>query len=1277
MSGDVTHTPAAQRLYVLYGSETGNAESIARRLHHDAVTSHSFADAECMTLNHAVAKKLFDAQLADDATTSLSVVIVCSTTGDGEPPQNAARFRRWLRSTAGTLHNTRYCLLALGDTNYNNFCAPGIFIDKRLCEMGAVRCYPRGEADDGVGLHLVVNPWTEGLWAALKKSDMEGSAPIGLAKSAPGQLCTGTSVSREAAILYSSASQLCASTALFLHERIAELGGEADLYPIPHFHPSTSLRRPPTVILFILGAECDAGTCRQESCCTGQELPPLGTLRAWIGSGDSRASPPAETAEQQSCMAVPPRRFFGSLFIAQQPDDASRATVLDANLKAIAASCQLELLYNRQPPGEVLSVAVSDQDAFLWLEKVLGSLPGVTADAEHIHRSLELFFNSRVGTAFRSALAPALLEGRDAESDKEATSGGAPPSSGERYELRDLEPDGGSGDTECTSAGGDAIHGGGASKETHQVLGKLLTPMVYVYSEESAFVKQCATDIFCRASQHHLRCSIEELSNFGQRGFPRGSTFAFVVSGAQTKSTVHVLNVLRTLKDQRKHLEDIKFAILGIGTTSQCDGLNACAVELETHLLELKANRVFCTGLADTDSSSFWSSIQSFKLNLWNAVASAEKNAAYLEVELLTEGGSAPEVTLSLGGASVNESAGRGADSGGGSGGNGVVASDVFGHRAGVSTISSAPSLPGGGVPSRASDTSASLLAAESVIGKPKGDLMECKKTRSSGTLDTAAALEIVTRLDDTCGGGGHGAGDGLGEAEEHFEETQSLLSTEVGSHSADASTAQDWRTESSVVNWSAYRSDDADGRVYGVVQSWKLLTHPRARHPVAQLDLSVDVETQWVPGQTIAVFPSNSAAEVEALLHLFRLKPDDPFVPLTLAHPDASVFPAAPLYQAVKFPLSCGVLLLRYVELRVTGCQKVLFELLERHCVSNDAKATVRDMYATLCTDRTPRKLREVLETVVAVADSLPPFRHVVENLSLMQPRQYSICSSHRANPATLSICFKVVEDGLCTGWMYEQCLSAAGLPLMPSASADFSPAESKVASCAVRHPVRSNTVTVARQRAVIPFVFREASAFRMPRNPLLPMILIGSGTGIAPFRAFLQEREAWLAEHRLLPDSTSPEGKPSAYSGEEATHHRHAVCGSIHVFFGCRHPDEDYLFGDELAQWKESGVARSLVVAFSRDTNDRGGLRGGGCYVQDEIQERGAVLMELILQRSAHVFVCGDADGMAKGVHDTLRKLIQQHLSLNDGAAAKHLEKMRMDGRYVRDVWSTRMRK
>ncbi|KAG5488898.1 hypothetical protein JIQ42_00516 [Leishmania sp. Namibia] len=1276
MSGDVAHIPAAQRLYVLYGSETGNAESIARRLHHDAVTSHSFADAECMTLNQAVAKKLFDAQLADDAITSLSVVIVCSTTGDGEPPQNAARFRRWLRSTAGTLHNTRYCLLALGDTNYNNFCAPGIFIDKRLSEMGAVRCYPRGEADDGVGLHLVVNPWLEGLWAALKKSDMEGSAPVGLEKSAPVQPCTGTSLSQEAAILYSNVSQLCASTALFLHERIIELGGEADLYPIPYFHPSASLRRPPTVILLILGTEFDAGTCRQQSCCTCQEMPPLGPLRAWIGSDDPRAPPPAERAEQQSCMTDPPRRFFGSLFIAQQPDGASRAAVLDANLKAIAASCQLELLSNRHPPGEVLSVAVSDKDVFLWLEKVLGSLPGVTADAEHIHRSLESFFDSRVGIAFRFALAPALLEGRDAESDKEATSGGAPARSGERYDRRDLEQNCGSGDTECTSAGGDAIHGGGVSKETHHVLGKLLTPMVYLYSEESAFVKQCATNI-CGASQHHLRCSIEELSNFGQIGFPRDATFVFVVSGAQTKSTVHVLNVLRTLQDQRKHLDDVKFAILGIGTTSQCDGLNACAVELETHLLELKANRVFCTGLADTDSSSFWPNIQSWKSNLWNAIVSPVKNAAYLDVALLTESGSPPEATLSLAGASVNESAGRGADSCGGSGDNGLVASDVFGHRVGLSTISSAPSLPGSGVPSRASYTTASLLAAESVIGKPEGDLRECEKTRSSGTLDTAAALETVTKFDDTCGGGVHGAGDGLGEAEEDCEEAQSLLSTEVGRHSADASTAHDWRTEPSVVNWSTYRADDADGRVDGVVQSWKLLTHPRARYPVVQLDLTVDVETQWVPGQTIAVFPSNNTAEVEALLHLFHLKPDEPFVPLTLADPDASVFPAAPLYQAVKFPLSCGVLLLRYVELRVAGCQKVLFELLERHCVSNDAKAAVRDMYAKLCTDHTPRKLREVLESVVAVADSLPPFRHVVENLSLMQPRQYSICSSHRANPATLSICFKVVESGLCTGWMYEQCLSAAGLPLMPSASADLSPAERKAASWAVQHLVRSNTVTVARQRAVIPFVIRKAAAFRMPRNPLVPMILIGSGTGIAPFRAFLQEREAWLAEHRLLSDFTSPKGKPSAYSGEEATHHCHAVCGSIHVFFGCRHPDEDYLFGDELAQWKENGVARSLAVAFSRDTNNRGGVRGGGCYVQDEIQEWGAALMELILQQSAHVFVCGDANGMAKGVHDTLRKLIQQHLSLTDGAAAKHLEKMRMDGRYVRDVWSTRMRK
>ncbi|CAG9584021.1 methionine_synthase_reductase_-_mitochondrial_precursor-like_protein [Leishmania major strain Friedlin] len=1476
MSDETVCIEAGERLYVLYGSETGNAESIAKRLHHDATTTHGFPDAECMTLNQAVAMKLFDAQLAEDASASLCVVIVCSTTGEGEPPENAAQFRRWLRKTAGTLHNLRYCLLALGDTNYNNFCAPGIFMDKKLRDMGAVCCYPRGEADDGVGLHLVVNPWLEGLWSALKQSGTEGTAATSQETCITGDIRIDMSVALETALLYSKSSPLCAATALFLHERITELGGKADLYPIQHFNPSTSLRRPPKVLFFVLGTEGDADAQSEQCACAAQQLPPLGPFSAWIGNSDPCTPPPAEAVELHRWMSDPSIRFFHSLFVSRKPDGARRAAALDANLKAIATNCKLELLCPCQLSGEVPSVAVCADDVYLWVEKVLQSLPGVTADAVSIRRTMDDSFDARVGVAFRAAHAPGLCSGRATESDDVVRGGGAPTLTGQRLYRLGLENDRGRGDAGHASSENGGSHGAGASRRTHEVVDDLLTPIVFLYSGHSSFVKQCAMDIFRGASQHHLRCSISELSNFQRMGFPRRAAFVFVVSGVLTEPMSRVLKVLRTLQGQKKDIEGVSFAILGIDKTSESDRFNACALELETLLLKVKANKIHDTGLADIDSSSLVPIIQSWESNLWRAIVRPMKSAAYLDIASLgiqvqrsvvplATSGTSVGAALCLAGASVGEAVDHDAGgSGGVSGGNGRVEPSEFGDFSSASASPSLLPLPGGVGPRRGADLQASSLvgvsgsslpgnpstpttvAAGATPGSDKTDtptagvgladalslwdttpLCREKACRTpvvflyaSAGMSKAMAMHAMRSAEEKsfpaavhpfahfqfvdyhahpnvilfCEAGAEGQtnggrrlkrfltnpshrpdmlssvrfavlglcatpanvvhpafrwaklllrlqanrivpvlimpsmsqlhslgmpwvncvlsslallpssvvvpapprgpnapgaseltigpspvgtaaaprardddadNDAVEEAADAGEEVQRTVSAEMGSCGADVSTKQDSCTDRPVENRIACKVD-------GVVQSWKLLTCPTVRHSVVQLDFSVSAGTQWAPGQTIAVVPSNSTAQVEALLRLFHLTCDEPFLPPAIAGPGASVFPTSPLYEAVDFPVSCGAVLMRYVELRVTGTHKPLFQLLAHHCASEEAKAAVRAMYAKLLAHRTPRDLCEVLEAVGAAADSLPPFRHIVENLSLLQPRQYSICSSHRADATTLSICFKVLEKGLCTGWMYEQCLSAAGLPPVSVASAAPTRAEGSTAPSTVRQPVLSNTVIVAKARVVIPFEIRSTSVFRMPRDPLVPMILVGSGTGIAPFRAFLQEREAWLKERHLPSGCACPKGTLCGCPCEKATHHGQAVCGTIDVLFGCRRRYEDHLFRDELSHWKDSGVVHSLTVAFSRDTND-GRFYGGGCYVQDKIQECGVALMDLILQRNACVFVCGDADGMAKEVDRTLRELIQQHLSLSDAAAATYLERMSKDGRYLREVWST----
>lgn len=114
--------------------------------------------------------------------------------------------------------------------------------------------------------------------------------------------------------------------------------------------------------------------------------------------------------------------------------------------------------------------------------------------------------------------------------------------------------------------------------------------------------------------------------------------------------------------------------------------------------------------------------------------------------------------------------------------------------------------------------------------------------------------------------------------------------------------------------------------------------------------------------------------------------------------------------------------------------------------------------------------------------------------------------------------------------------------------------------------------------------------------------------------------------------------------------------------LFFGCRHPERDYLYGSLLQGWHDSG-ALELHTAFSR-------LQGGKVYVQQRIREMGIRVWEL-LQGGAHVYVCGDASAMAPDVHEALLDVIATHQGQGREAAMSYMDALTNEHRYQRDVW------
>ncbi|MEM9531031.1 MAG: flavodoxin domain-containing protein [Pseudomonadota bacterium] len=164
------------------------------------------------------------------------------------------------------------------------------------------------------------------------------------------------------------------------------------------------------------------------------------------------------------------------------------------------------------------------------------------------------------------------------------------------------------------------------------------------------------------------------------------------------------------------------------------------------------------------------------------------------------------------------------------------------------------------------------------------------------------------------------------------------------------------------------------------------------------------------------------------------------------------------------------------------------------------------------------------------------------------------------------------------------------------------------------------------------IPVFLDPNPRFRLPEDPATPVIMIGPGTGVAPFRAFVQRREAQGAS------------------------------GKNWLFFGDRQRHNDFLYQVDWLRWRKAGLLE-LDVAFSRDQEDKR-------YVQHVMAERGAEFYDW-LESGAAVYVCGDASRMAPDVDQALTQLVQKHQARGAEAAAEYVQQLKRSGRYKRDVY------
>jgi cytochrome P450/NADPH-cytochrome P450 reductase len=351
-------------------------------------------------------------------------------------------------------------------------------------------------------------------------------------------------------------------------------------------------------------------------------------------------------------------------------------------------------------------------------------------------------------------------------------------------------------------------------------------------------------------------------------------------------------------------------------------------------------------------------------------------------------------------------------------------------------------------------------------------------------------------------------------------------------------------------------------------------------------------------------VVPRNDPALVDSVARRFGFLPADQ-IRLQVAEGRRAQLP-------VGDTVSVGRLLSEFVELQQVATRKQI-QIMAEHtrCPVTKPKllAYVADDAASSENYRSGVLARR--KSVFDLLDEHPacelPFPAYLEMLSLLAPRYYSISSSPSDDPARCSVTIGVVEGPASSGR-------------------------------GVYKGICSNYLAGRRAGETIHATVRETRAgFRLPDDASVPIIMVGPGTGLAPFRGFLQERAARKANGTSL--------------------------GPAMLFFGCRHPAQDYLYADELKAFAAGGITE-LHTAFSR-------AEGPKTYVQNLVAAERERVWSLI-ENGAIIYVCGDGGKMEPDVKAALVAIYRDRSGSDAEAGLRWIEDMGSKNRYVLDVWA-----
>jgi len=348
----------------------------------------------------------------------------------------------------------------------------------------------------------------------------------------------------------------------------------------------------------------------------------------------------------------------------------------------------------------------------------------------------------------------------------------------------------------------------------------------------------------------------------------------------------------------------------------------------------------------------------------------------------------------------------------------------------------------------------------------------------------------------------------------------------------------------------------------------------------VHHIELSIeDSEISYLPGDGVGIWAKNDSKTVDEILKLSGLRKQQQVE-----------------YKGQQFEVYDLLLERLEISLISKDFVKNYYEIAKQKAAANVER--LKDILSTSFSDFV--KHNQVAD-VLSVAPIELEAQQLVDLLKPIKPRVYSIASSQQANPDEIHITVKLVAN--------------------------------KNDKTVRKGTASRFLIEELQEDQEVMIYIEENHRFRLPEADR-DILMVGPGTGIAPFRAFLQEREE-----------------------QNAT-------GKNWLFFGNSHFNSEFLYQLELQSYLKSGVLNQLSLAFSRDQAEK-------VYVQDKMRENATSIWQWIDQQKAHFYVCGDMNFMAKDVEQTLLEIIQSHGNFSLEQANDYLKELRKTGRYQRDVY------